>query len=181
MLRFSIVRSDPFITNARQCKTHSLAKVTYQFHIFPKKILKLFWRWLSWISIVWPLNELLSQCWSSLWKMHLRSPHIKMTEKTGSSSMFETPNSSPSYNNQQDEDPVSHLIQRMQKLEAIISKLWNINLDSLEFTNFECSLPNLSTRMLTLEKMVHYRVQPSQFNEKEQSCDKLANPPHSNK
>ncbi len=31
--------------------------------------------------------------------------------------------------------------------------------------------------MLTLEKMVHDRVQPSQFSEKEQSCVKLAYPP----
>ncbi len=31
--------------------------------------------------------------------------------------------------------------------------------------------------MLTLEKMEHDRVQPSQFNENEQSCVKLANPP----
>ncbi len=31
--------------------------------------------------------------------------------------------------------------------------------------------------MLTLEKMVHDRVQPSQFNEKEPSYVKLANPP----
>ncbi len=31
--------------------------------------------------------------------------------------------------------------------------------------------------MQTLEKMVHDRVQPSQLNEKEQSCVKLANPP----
>ncbi len=31
--------------------------------------------------------------------------------------------------------------------------------------------------MLTLEKMVHDRVQPSQYTEKEQSCVKLANPP----
>ncbi len=100
-----------------------------------------------------------------------------MTEKTGSSFMFETPNSSVSYSNQQDEDPVSHLIQRIQKLETIISKLLNINSESLEVTNIECSLPNLSTRMLTLEKMVHDRVQPSQFNEKEQSCVKLANTP----
>ncbi len=100
-----------------------------------------------------------------------------MTEKTDSSSMFETPNCSLSYNNHQDEDPVSHLIQRIEKLETIISKLLNINLDSLEVTNIKCSLPNLSTRMLTLEKMVHDRVQPSQFNEKEQSCVKLANPP----
>ncbi len=91
--------------------------------------------------------------------------------------MFETPNSSLSYDNQQDEDPVSHLIHRISKLETIISKLVNINIESLEVTNIECSLPNLSTRMLTLEKMVHHRVQPSQFNKKEQSCVKQANPP----
>ncbi len=91
--------------------------------------------------------------------------------------MFKTLNSSLSYNNQQDEDPVSHLIQTIQKLETIISKVLNIYLESLEVTNIECSLPNLPTRMLTLEKMVHDRVQPSQFNEKEQSCVKLANPP----
>ncbi len=30
--------------------------------------------------------------------------------------------------------------------------------------------------MLTLEKMVYDRVQPSQFSEKEHSCVKLANP-----
>ncbi len=82
--------------------------------------------------------------------MHLRSRRIKMTEKTGSSSVFETPNSSLSYNSQQDEDPVSHLIQRTQKLEIIIFKLLNINIESLEVTNIEYSLPNLSTRMLTL-------------------------------
>ncbi len=91
--------------------------------------------------------------------------------------MFETPNSSLSYNNQQDEDLVSLLIQRISKLETIISKLLNIDIESLEVTNIECSLPNISTRMLTLEKMVHDRVQPSQFNEKEQSCVKLAYPP----
>ncbi len=96
--------------------------------------------------------------------MHWRNRRIKMTEKTGSSSMFETPNSSLSYNNQQDEDPISHLIQRIQKLETIISKLSNINIVSLEVTNIECSLPNLSTKMLTLEKMVHDRVQSSQIN-----------------
>ncbi len=109
--------------------------------------------------------------------MNLRSRRIKMTEKTDSSSVFETPNSSLSCAYRQGEDPVSHLMQRIQKLETIISKLLNINLDSLEVTNIECSIPNLSTRMLTLEKMVHVRVQPSQFNEKEQSCVKLANPP----
>ncbi len=75
--------------------------------------------------------------------------------------MFETPNSYPSYNNQRDEEPVSHLIQRIQKFETIIFTLLNINLDSLEVTNIECSLPYLSTRMLTLETMVHDRVQPS--------------------
>ncbi len=98
-----------------------------------------------------------------------------MTEKTDSSSVFETPNSSLSCANHQ--DPVSHLMQRIQKLGTIISKLLNIKHDSLEVTNIECSLPNLSTRMLTLEKMVNVRVQPLQLNEKEQSCVKLANPP----
>ncbi len=69
--------------------------------------------------------------------------------------MFETPNSSISYDNLQDVDAVSHLIQRISKLEAvIISKLLNIAIESLETTNIECSLPNISTRMLTLEKMV---------------------------
>ncbi len=111
--------------------------------------------------------------------MNLRSRRIKMTEKTDSSSIFETPNSSLSCANQQDEDPVSHLMQRISKLEAIISKLLNITFESLDVTNIDCSLPNISTRMLTLEKMVHDRVQPSQFNEKEQSCVKLANPPPS--
>ncbi len=106
--------------------------------------------------------------------MHLRNRRIEMTEKKGSSSMFETPNSSLSYNNQQDEDPVSHLIQKIQKLETNISKLLNINIERLEVTNIECSLPYLSTRMLTLDKMVHDRVKPSQFHEKEQSCVKLA-------
>ncbi len=76
--------------------------------------------------------------------------------------MFETPNSSISYDNQQDVDAVSHLIQRISKLEAVISKLLNIDIKSLGATNIECSLPNISTRMLTLEKMVHDRVQPSQ-------------------
>ncbi len=65
--------------------------------------------------------------------------------------MFETPNSSISY----DVDAVSHLIQTISKLEAVISKLLNIDIESLEATNIECSLPNISTRMLTLEKMVH--------------------------
>ncbi len=91
--------------------------------------------------------------------------------------MFETPNSSLSYDNKQDEDPVSHLIQRISKPETIISQLLNISIESLEVTNIECSLPNLSTTMLTLENMVHDRVQSSQFNEKEQSCVELANPP----
>ncbi len=85
--------------------------------------------------------------------------------------MIETPNSSLSYENQQNEDPVSHLIQRTSKLETIISKLLNI------VTNIECSLTNISTRMLSLETMVHDRVQPSQFNEKEQNCVKLADLP----
>ncbi len=92
--------------------------------------------------------------------------------------MFETPSSSISYDNLQDVDAVSHLIQRISKLEAVsISKLLNIAIESLETTNIECSLPNISTRMLTLEKMVHDRVQPSQFSEKEHSCVKLANTP----
>ncbi len=91
--------------------------------------------------------------------------------------MFETPNSSLSCANQQDEDPVSHLMQRITKLEAIISNLLNITFESLDVTNIDFSLPNISTRMLRLEKMVYDRVQPSQFNEKEQSCVKLANPP----
>ncbi len=91
--------------------------------------------------------------------------------------MFETPNSSLSCANQQDEDPVSHLMQRTSKLEAIISKLLNVTFESLEVTNIDCSLPNISTRMLTLDKMVHDRVQPSQFNEKMQSCVKLAHSP----
>ncbi len=51
-----------------------------------------------------------------------------MIEKTDSSSVFETPNSSLYYDNQQDEDPVSHLIQRISKLEAIISKLLKLTL-----------------------------------------------------
>ncbi len=80
--------------------------------------------------------------------------------------MFETPNSSISYDNLQDVDAVSHLIQRISKLEAVISKLLNIDIVSLETTNIESSLPNISTRMLTLNKMVHDRVQPSQFTEK---------------
>ncbi len=91
--------------------------------------------------------------------------------------MFETPNSSISYDNQQDVDEVSHFKQRISKLEAVISKLLNINIESLEATNIECSLPNISTGMWTLEKMVHERVQSLQFNEKEQNCVKLANPP----
>ncbi len=91
--------------------------------------------------------------------------------------MFETPNSSLSYDTQQDEDPVSHLMQRKSKLETIISKLLNIDIESLEVTNIECSLPNISTRMLTLEEIVHDRGQPSHFNEKGQSCVKLANSP----
>ncbi len=57
-----------------------------------------------------------SQCCSLLWKMHLRSRRIKMAEKTDSSSVFESPNSSLSYDNQQYEDPVSHLMQRISKL-----------------------------------------------------------------
>ncbi len=86
--------------------------------------------------------------------MHLRSRRIKMTEKTDSSSMFETPNSSISYDNLQDVDAVSRLIQRISKLEAVISKYLIINTQSLETTTIECSLPNISTTMLTLEKMV---------------------------
>ncbi len=69
--------------------------------------------------------------------------------------MFETPNSSISYDNQHDVDAVSDLIQTISKLEAVISKLLNIDIESLEATNIECSLPNISTRMQTLEKMVH--------------------------
>ncbi len=46
-----------------------------------------------------------------------------MTEKTDCSSIFETPNSSISYDDQQDEDAVSHLIQIISKLESVISKL----------------------------------------------------------
>ncbi len=91
--------------------------------------------------------------------------------------MFETPNSSISYDSQQDVDAVSHLIQRISKLEAVISKLLNIDIKSLEATNIECSLKNISTCMLKLAKMVHDRVQPSQFTEKGQSCVRLANPP----
>ncbi len=49
--------------------------------------------------------------------------------------MFETRNSSLPYGNQQNEDPVSHLIQRISKLETIISKLLNIGIESLEATN----------------------------------------------
>ncbi len=109
--------------------------------------------------------------------MHLRSRRIEMAEKTDSSSMFETPNSSIPYYNFQDVDAVSHLIQRMSKLEAVISHFLNIDIANLETTHIECSLPNISTRMLTLEKIVHDRVQPSQFTEKEQSCVKLANAP----
>ncbi len=60
-----------------------------------------------------------------------------MTEKTGSSSIIETPNSSLSHDNEQDEDPISHLIQRISNLETIISKLLNINIESLEVTNIE--------------------------------------------
>ncbi len=94
------------------------------------------------------------QWWSWLWKMTLRSRRIKITEKR-----VRHPFSKPQM--------VTHLIQRISKLETIISKLLNINIESLEVTNIECSLPNLSTRMLTLEKMVHDRAQPSQFIEKE--------------
>ncbi len=81
-----------------------------------------------------------------------------MTEKTDCSSIFETPNSSIYYDDQHDEDAVSHLIQIISKLEAVISKLLKIEIESLEATNIECSQPNISTRMLTLEKMVHDRV-----------------------
>ncbi len=73
--------------------------------------------------MVWPLNELFSQCWSSLWKMHLRNRCIKMTEKKDCSSIFETPNNSISYDNQQDEDAVSHLIQKISRLVAVIESL----------------------------------------------------------
>ncbi len=86
--------------------------------------------------------------------------------------MFETPNGTISYNNLLDVDAVSRLIRAV-----IITKLLNIAIESLETTNIECSLPNISTRMLTLEKMVHDRVQPSQFTENEQKSVKLANPP----
>ncbi len=54
--------------------------------------------------------------------------------------------------NQQDED-APYLIQRISRLDAVISKLLNIDIESLEATNIECSL-------LTLEKM----VQPSECN-----------------
>ncbi len=108
--------------------------------------------------------------------MHLRSRRIKMTENR-----FvihdRNPNSSLSYENQPNEDPVSHLIQRISKPGKIISKLLNIDIESLEVTNIECSLTNISSRMLSLETMVHDIVQPSQFNEKEQICVKLGNPP----
>ncbi len=93
-----------------------------------------------------------------------------------SSSMFETPYSFIPHDNLKDVDAVSHLIQSIPKLEAVVSKLLNIGIEILETINIECSLPNLSTRMLTLEKMVHDRVQPSQFTENEQNSVKLANP-----
>ncbi len=89
-----------------------------------------------------------------------------MAEKTDNSSIFETSNSSISYGNQQDEDVVSQLIQRITRPEAVIPKLLNIEIESLEATNIECSLPNVSTRMLTL--------QPSQLTEKEKNCVKFA-------
>ncbi len=91
-----------------------------------------------------------------------------MAEKTDYSSILETPNSSISYGNQQDKDAVSQLIQRIMRLEAVTSKLVNIGIENLEATYIECSLPNISTRMLTL--------QPSQLTKKEQNCVKFAHP-----
>ncbi len=91
-----------------------------------------------------------------------------MAEKTDNSSIFETPNSSISYGNQQDEDAITQLIQRITRIEAAISKLLNIEIVSLGATNIECSLPNVSTRMLTL--------QPPQITGKEQNCVTFAHP-----
>ncbi len=59
-----------------------------------------------------------------------------MTEKTDSPSIFETPNNSISYDNLQDVDAVSHHIQRISKLEAVISKLLNIDIVKAELTVF---------------------------------------------
>ncbi len=89
-----------------------------------------------------------------------------MAEKSDGSSIFETPNNFTSYDNQQNEDAVSHLIRRITRLEAVISKPLNIAIERLEATNIECSLPNISTRMLT--------PQPSQLTGKEQNCVKFA-------
>ncbi len=58
-----------------------------------------------------------------------------MAEKTDYSSILETPNSSISYGNQQDEDAVSQLIPRITRLEGDISKLLNIEIENLEATN----------------------------------------------
>ncbi len=91
-----------------------------------------------------------------------------MAEKTDNSSIFEPPNSYISYGNQQDEEAVSQLIQIITRLKAVISKLLKIELESLEAPNIECSLPNVSPRMLTL--------QPSQLTEREQNCVKFAHP-----
>ncbi len=93
-----------------------------------------------------------------------------MTEKTDYSSFVESPNSSIFYDNQPDEDAVPHLFQRITRPEAVISKLLN----SLEAINIECLLYNISTRMPTLENIVHDRVQ---LIEKQQNCVKLAIPP----
>ncbi len=56
-------------------------------------------------------------------------------------------------------------------------ELLHIGVDSLEATNIECSLPNISTRMPALENMVQDRVQPSQLTKKKQNGVKLAKPP----
>ncbi len=77
------------------------------------------------------------------------------------SSVFGIPNSSLSNDNQQDENAVFHLIQRITWLDAVISKRLNIEIESLKATNIECSLPLISTRMLMLEKMVNDGVLPS--------------------
>ncbi len=97
--------------------------------------------------------------------MHLRSRRIKMAEKNGLLIHFWNP--LQFYILQQDED-APHILQRISRLEAVISKLLNSEIESLEATNIECSLPNVSIRMRTLK--------PLQLTEKEQNCVKFAHP-----
>ncbi len=78
--------------------------------------------------------------------MVLRSRLIKMPQDVDYSLTFQTSNASISYGDQQNENLVSQLIQKVAKLEAIIPKILNIGVDSLE----ACSLPIISIRMIAI-------------------------------